>query len=132
MWAAPLATVAAILAVAVYYAVTKAFGEQYLMPLEAGTPNPLPMPVLMPILTILIAGLLGGGFFGLLIRFSRKPATVFLSVAITALILSFGGPSNLPGAALQTKLLLGGMQAIAAIILTGGMLFLSHQEPKIP
>jgi len=66
--------------------------------------------------------------FGLLIRFSRKPATVFLSVCLAALILSFGGPSYLPTASLQTKLLLSGMQVISAGIISGGILLMSHKD----
>ena len=102
------------------------------MPLDGNSSHLGPMPVLTPILAILIAGLLASGFFGLLLRFSRKPATVFLSVSITALILSFGGPFNLPAATLQTKILLSGMHFIAAVIITAGILFMSHKNVKVP
>ena len=95
-WAGPVATLAAILADMAYYALTKALGEQYRMPLDGNSSHLGPMPVLTPILAILVAGLLASIFFGLLLRFARKPATVFLSVSITALILSFGGPFDLP------------------------------------
>jgi hypothetical protein len=82
----------------------------------------------MPVIAILISGLVATSFFGLLIRFSRKPATVFLSVSVTALILSFGGPFNQPDASLQTKILLSGMQFIAAAIISGGILLISHKN----
>ena len=110
LWGGPIATVAAILAALLYYGVTKALGEQYLLPLDENNSYLGPMPVLMPVVAILIPGLLATVFFGLLIRFSRKPATVFLSVSVAALILSFGGPFNLPAAPMQTKILLSGMQ----------------------
>ena len=127
LWAGPVATLAAILAGTAYYALTKALGEQYRIPLNGTSSQLVPMPVLTPIVTILVSGLLASGFFGLLLRLARKPATVFLSVSITALILSFGGPIYLPSAATQTKLLLGGMNVLAAVIITGGILWMSHK-----
>jgi len=128
LWGGPAATIAAILVVLLYYDVTKSLGEQYLMPLDGNSAHLGPMPFLMPVVAILIPGLLGTLFFGLLIRFSRKPATVFLSVCVAALILSFGGPFNLPDASIQTKLLLSGMQVIAAGIITWGILLMSHKD----
>jgi len=131
-WAGPVATLAAILADIAYYALTKALGEQYRMPLDGNSSHLGPMPVLTPILAILIAGLLASIFFGLLLRFARKPATVFLSVSITALILSFGGPFDLPAATMQTKILLSIMHVIAAVIITAGILLMSHKNDKVP
>ena len=132
LWAGPLATLIAILVDGLYFAVTKAFGEQYIIPLDGSVSHPGPMPILMPILTILVPGLLATVFFGLLLHFARKPATVFLSVAIAALVLSFGGPFNLPAATMQTKILLTGMQILAAGFITAGILFLSHKNAKVP
>jgi hypothetical protein len=128
LWGGPAATIAAILVVLLYYVVTRSLGEQYLMPLDGSAAHLGPMPILMPVVTILIPGLLATVFFGLLIRFSRKPATVFLSVSAAALILSFGGPFNLPAASMQTKLLLSGMQVIAAGVIISGILFFSHKN----
>jgi hypothetical protein len=127
VWAGPVATLAAVLAALVYYGVTKALGEQYLLPLAGSASHFSPMPVLMPVIAVLVPGLLAAVFFAFLLRFARKPATVFLSVAITALILSFGGPFYLPGAAMQTKILLGGMHLLAAGIITAGILILSQK-----
>ena len=79
-----------------------------------------------------MAGLLASIFFGLLLRFSRSPATVFLSVSITALMLSFGGPFDLPNASLQTKILLSGMHLLAAGIITAGIFLMSHKDAKVP
>ena len=131
-WAGPLATLAAILAVMAYYALTKALGAPYLMPLDGNSSRLGPMPVLTPILAILVPGLLASGFFGLLLRFARKPATVFLSVCITALILSLGGPFDLPVATMQTRFLLSGMHVLAAAIITSGILLMSHKNEKVP
>ena len=128
LWGGPAATIAAILVVLLYYAITKFRGEQYLMPLDGKSAHLGPMPFVMPVVAILIPGLLATLFFGLLIRFNRKPATVFLSVSVAALILSFGGPFNLPAASMQTKLLLSGMQVIAAGVISGGILLISHKD----
>ena len=127
-WAGPAATLAAILVDVLYYFASKAAGESYLIPFNTSGSQPVPLPILNVIMAVLVSGLIASLFFGALLRFSRKPATVFLSVAITALILSFGGPFNLPDAAMQTKLLLSGMHLLAAAIITGGILFLSHEK----
>jgi hypothetical protein len=132
VWAGPLATLAAILADVLYYVLTKALGEQFRLPLDGNSSHLGPMPVITPIIAILIAGLLASGFFGLLLRFARNPATVFLSVSIAALILSFGGPMYLPEVSLPTKILLSGMHLIAAGLITGGILFMSHKNVKFP
>jgi len=130
LWVGPVATVAAILVNLSYYGVTKAFGEQYLIPLDRGSSHLGPMPVLMPVVAILIPGLLATVFFGLLIRFTRRPATVFLSVSVAALILSFGGPFDLPAGSMQTKILLGGMHVLAAAVISVGLLLMSHKDAR--
>ena len=131
-WAGPVATLAAILADMAYYAFTKAFGEKYRIPLDGNSSHLGPLPVLTPILAILIPGLLASIFFGLLLRFAQKPAIVFLSVSITALILSLGGPFDLPAATMQTKILLSGMHVISAGIITAGILLMSHKNDEVP
>ncbi len=131
-WAGPAATVAAILVNALYYTATKALGEQYLLPLDENGARLGPLPTTTFGVAILVAGLVATVFFGLLLRFARKPGTVFLSVAVTALILSFGGPFSLPAATLRTKILLSGMNIITAVIITSGILLLSKKNSKIP
>jgi hypothetical protein len=128
VWVGLVATATAILANLLYYGVTKAFGEQYLVPLDGSISHPGPMPILMPFIAILIAGFLATIFFGLLVRFARRPATVFLSVSVAALLLSFGGPFYLPSASMQTKILLSGMHVIAAVVITGGILLMIYKD----
>jgi hypothetical protein len=128
LWGGAVATAAAILVDLLYYIATKAFGEQYILPLDGNNSHLGQMPVSMLVVTILIPGFLATVFFGLLIRFSRRPATVFLSVSTAALILSFGGPFYLPGVSLQTKILLSGMHAIAAAVISSGILLISHTD----
>jgi hypothetical protein len=128
LWGGAVATVAAILADLLYYVATKAFGEDYILPLNGNSSHLGQMPISMLIVTILIPGVLATVFFGLLVRFSRSPATVFLSVSTAALILSFGGPFYLPGVSMQTKILLSGMHAIAAAVISSGILLISHTD----
>jgi Family of unknown function (DUF6069) len=127
LWGGIIATFAAILADLLFYIVTKALGEHYILPLDGNNSHLGQLPISTIVVTILIPGLLATTFFGLLIRFARRPATVFLSVSVAALLLSFGGPWYLPAAAMQTKILLGGMHAIAAVVISGGILVTSHQ-----
>jgi uncharacterized membrane protein YphA (DoxX/SURF4 family) len=131
VWAGPLATLFALVANFLFYTITKAAGEQYLIPLDGSTSHIGPMPVLLFVLPTLIVGVVASVFFGLLIRFSRLPAIVFLSVAVAALILSLGGPGSLPDTSLQTQLLLTGMNLLTAICLTGGILLLSRDKKEI-
>ncbi|MGB8213675.1 MAG: DUF6069 family protein [Anaerolineales bacterium] len=131
-WAGPAATLLALLADEGYYFATRSLGEQYLLPQDGNLAHSSPMPVLLPILAILAAGLAATVFFALLTRFSPAPASVFLSVAITALVLSFGAPFNLPNSPLMTKLLLSGMQVIAAVFISGGILWMSHKKKQVP
>jgi hypothetical protein len=132
LWDGPLSILVAILANLFYYGMTKALGEQYLMPLGGGSSYLSPMLIQMPVIVTLIPGLVAMVLFGLLLRYARRPATIFLSVSLAALILSFGGPFNLPAATMQTKMLLSGMHIIAAVIVTIGILLLSHTDAKIP
>jgi hypothetical protein len=132
LWAGPIATLAAMLVDLLYYGVTKDLGERYLMPLKANGSLTSPLTAGMLVITILVPGLLATIFFGLLVRFARKPATVFLSVCVAALLLSIGGPFYLPAASLQTRILLGGMHVLSAVIITGGILHLSHKNAKVP
>ncbi|HEX7434757.1 MAG TPA: DUF6069 family protein [Anaerolineaceae bacterium] len=132
LWAGPLVTLLAILINLLFYAVTKAFGEQFIMPLDGSTSNLGPMPILMPVVVTLVPGLLATIFFGLLIRFSRSPVIVFLPVCVAALILSFGGPFYLPAATLATKIILTVMNVFAGVIITGGILLMSHNTTIVP
>jgi hypothetical protein len=130
-WAGPLITLLASSVDALYTLVTRAWlGEQYLIPLDAGATQKTPMPLSMPAIAAIVAGIVATLFYWLLLRYGARPAVVFISVAVTALVLSFGAPFGIPAAALQTKLLLSGMNALTAIILTGGILLLTRESPR--
>jgi hypothetical protein len=126
--AGPCSTGIAVGANLVYFFLTRSLGETYLLPLDANASQLAPMPALMPVIGAIFAGLLASLFFGLLICYSRHPVTVFLSVAVTALILSFGGSFGVPGAVLPTKLYMSGMNILTALIVVGGILIFSRER----
>jgi hypothetical protein len=130
LWAGPLATAAAVLVNLLFFSLTKALGEQYILPLDGSSTNLGPMSILMPVVVTLVPGLLATILFGLLLRFARSPVIAFLSVCVTALLLSFGGPFYLPSATLVTKLLLCSMNLIAGVIITAGILILDLNRTK--
>ena len=66
-WAGPCATIIAIVATLFYYAVTRAFGEEYLMPMNSTGTLLRPMPATMPVVAIVFVGLVATLFFGLLV-----------------------------------------------------------------
>jgi hypothetical protein len=131
-WAGSVATAAAIVVNLSFFAVTKTLGERYIIPLDESGSHLSPMPAIMIVMATLIPGVVATILFGLLIRFTRRPATIFLSVSVTAIILSFGGPFGLPSATSQSKILLSSMHVIAAGIISGGILLMSHKATKVP
>jgi hypothetical protein len=131
LWkAGPAVTVLAMMTDLFYFLATKAMGEQYLMPMDAGGSTLQPMPLLVPVCVILAAGVMATLLFALLIRYTSRPGVAFLSISITALLLSLGGPLYLPAASLRTKILLSGMHVIATGVISGGILFLSRRDAK--
>ncbi len=130
IWAGLFATMIAVVANLLYYWITKGSGEAYLVPLDANGTQLVPMPAALPVIGALFIGLLATIFFWLLIRRVRKPVTVFVSVGITALILSFGGPFGMPGTDLKTKILLSGMNVLTGVIVVGGILLFGRVKNK--
>jgi fumarate reductase subunit C len=132
LWAGPTATVFAIIANLFLYGVSRLFGEQFLIPLNQNSTEPSTMPALMLIVAILISGIAATFFFAVLLRFSKNPVIVFVSVAVAALVLAIGGPYYLPNTPMHTKILLDGMSLIAFLFITGGILLMSHPKNKLP
>ena len=128
LWAGPVATVIGIGANFVYFRVTQAMGEPYLIPLDANGSRFVNLPAALPMLGAAFGGLLATVFFAILLHTVRKPVIVFISVAITALILSFGGSLGMPVTGGQTKLYLSGMNMLTAMIVVGGILLLGREK----
>ncbi len=129
LWVGPLSTLIALAADLLYFFVTRILGEPYLLPRESDAMGFIPMSALTPVPVVLVSGIVATLLFGLLIRFARRPDIIFLSVAVTALILSFGGSFGLPSTPLHTKLLLSGMHVITGFIITAGILLYSRRKP---
>lgn len=124
-------SVIASLANILFFFVTKSLGEQYLIPLTESSIEVTPMPYfIIPIVTLTPA-IFATLLFAFLNKLSpRNTVSPFLSISITGLIISFGGPLDLPGVGLQTKLLLCAMHVIAGIIIIGGLLVLPGKIKK--
>ena len=78
LWAGPLATAAAVLVNLLFFSLTKALGEQYILPLDGSSTNLGPMSILMPVVVTLVPGLLATILFGLLLRFARSNSSASL------------------------------------------------------
>ena len=128
LWTGLVTTLAALATNLLFFALTHLFGEQYNMPLSDPISRVGPMPVTMVIVSTLLLGFLATVLFGLLVRFVKNPMTMFLSISITALIVSFGGPYYLPEAGVQTKVLLSIMHILTALFITGGILLLNRKK----
>jgi len=126
-----LISVTSVLANLLFFALTQALGEKYILPLNENPVQSEPMPILMVILATAIPAILATFLFGFLHKVT--PLSVlptFLSICFTALLISFGGPLDLPGTGIQTKILLSSMHVIAAIIIIGGLIIF-HSRNKI-
>lgn len=122
-----LLTISSILVNLIFFSLTKALGEQYIIPMTEAPTVTGPMPVFLVILATLLAALLVTGLYGILAKVApRATLPPFLSISATAFLVSLGGPMELPGTHIQTKLLLSTMHIITAFILIGG--FVIHNR----
>jgi hypothetical protein len=118
-----LTTCLAVASNSIYFGLSRLAGETYPMPMNGTGSRIAPMPILMPVIATALLGLTATLFFVLLVRFTRQPVVIFLSVACTALFVSFGGPLSLPEAIpLHSRLLLCGMHILTAALITIGLL----------
>jgi hypothetical protein len=128
LWAGPLAAGLGIAANLLYYAMTRALGEPYVMPLNGSGSVTGPMPVSMVVVTTLVGAIGALLLFALLVKITKVPLPPFLSISVTALLVSFGGPFGLPTVTLGMRLLLSGMHILAALIIVGGILYFSRER----
>jgi hypothetical protein len=116
-------SVLSVLANILFYELTKTLGEQYLIPITDSPITSEPMPLMMVILATFFPALLAILLYRVLNKFSPKAILPpFLSICVTAFLISLGGPLDLPGATIKTKLLLSSMHIIAGSIISGGLL----------
>ena len=118
-----LICLSAVLVNILFYSTSQAFGAQYLVPLESNPTRNTPLPFLTVVILTLAAAILATLLYGVLTKLT--PGNIlppFISVVVTALLVSFGGPMEIPGASLQTRLLLSTMHVTAAAVILGGLL----------
>lgn len=118
-----LICITSVLANLSFFIITKALGGQYSIPFTDPPLIRIQVSATMVILASLIPALLGCSIYLLLFKVSpRNNLPAFISVFITALLVSFGGPLELPGVELKTRLLLACMHLITATIILVGIL----------
>jgi len=131
LWFGIFISIIAIIANLIFFAFSKALGEQYLIPLTESSTVTSQMSVAMIILATLFSALLATGLYSLLAKIAPNAILPpFLSITGTAFLVSFGGPMELPGTLIQTKILLSMMHIIAAVIIIGGY-YVFHKQSKI-
>lgn len=123
IWFGLLISILSVIANLLFFALTKALGEQYIIPLTDPPVAEGPMSVTMVILATFFSAMLATGLYAILARIAPN-ATMppFLSITGTALLVSFGGPMELPGTFIRTKLFLSIMHVIAAVFIIGGFI----------
>lgn len=118
---AALGGLAAALANYAVYGVSIALGVDFLGryqgPDSAVTGVPVPMIGVSSFVPALLAGLVFAG----LSRITGRARPVFAALAAVLCALSFGGPANIVGASLGTKIALSAMHVVAAVFVVAGI-----------
>ncbi len=132
LWAAPLTAVSAGLIDLLIYVTAKALGQQFLIAGGEPVQAAVPMPPVWIVVAVLAASSGAAIIFAFLLKVTHTPLPPFLSISAAALLVSFGGPFSLTGAtSLATKLLLGGMNIVAGVVIVGGLIFFTREKPNI-
>jgi hypothetical protein len=129
LWTGPLTILLALLVNLLFFTVTRALGERYMMTLDGPIKPAVPMPVLSIIIATVVAA--GGAIltFALLLKITHVPLPPFLSISAAALLVSFGGPFSLAGGtSLLTKLLLGVMHVLTCLVVVGGLILFTREK----
>lgn len=117
LWAAPAAgLVSALLNAGLYYGATAA---GWLAP-NLLTPSGDRITVVPVMLASLLPALAAGILLALLLRFTRRPVTIFRVVGVVFLLVSLMGPLNTPGIDAHSAQVLNLMHLVAA----GAILYL--------
>ena len=129
IWAGPLTVVLANLVNLLFYAVTRALGERYLITIAGPAKPAVPMPIVSIVLATSVATVGAMLIFAGLLKISHVPLPPFLSIAAAALLVSFGGPFSLAGdTTLLTKFLLCTMHVLTALTVVAGLICLTRKK----
>ncbi|KZK16571.1 DUF6069 family protein [Meiothermus taiwanensis] len=102
------------------FAIANVLGANLQVPSAPGSTTLVPLTAGQVIWASLIPALFAGGLLAILGRFARNPWPVFLGISGVFLLLSFGGPLNIP-ADTTTKLVLNLMHVVAAVAIVGAL-----------
>ena len=132
LWFGLLITILSILINLLFFAISHVFSEKFNIPITDSLSNFAPIPVQMIVLATGVPAILTMVLYIFLKKvLPHSFITSFLSVTITAFLVSLGGPLDIPGAEIKTKILLGSMHFISAIIIIGGWMIFYFQNKKI-
>lgn len=119
-WAALMGGGLAAVGNLVVFAVAGTLGANLQIPATPGSTTLAPLTAGPVIGASLVPALFAGGLLAILGRFLRNPWPVFLVIAGVFLLVSFGGPLNLP-ADTTTKLVLSLMHVVAGVAIVGAL-----------
>ncbi len=126
-WVGTVAALSAAVAnVVVYFVAQAVLGGPIVMPYQGPGTAALPLPLAPVIFASLIPALGATVLLGLLGRFTRYPAQIFLAVSVVFLLFSLGGPFSLP-IALALQLALVVMHIVAGVATVGVLVTLGKE-----
>ena len=125
-----LVAISAALANVVVFALERnLLGVSFVFPYQGAGSPALPLPVSFVILASTIPAIAAAVLLAILGKLTRRPLRIFTIMGVIFLIVSFGGPLSVP-AGPSTKLALGVMHVVAAVIIIGGLAVLT--QPRRP
>ena len=124
LWVGGTITFASVTLNLIIFSIARTLGISFIIPVSEFSQIKASMPVNMVIIATIIPAILAILLFIVLRKISPRGYFIpFLSVSITALIVSLGGPASLPDTSLQTKLVLIFMHILSGFIMIGGLVY---------
>ena len=128
-WTGVLITITATAVNLLIFALAHTIGEGINTPISETSAIKAPMPVMMVIVATIVPSILAVMLYSFVNKISPNGVIPpFLSVSITALIVSFGGPISLPETDVQTKIFLISMHITTGLIMVGGLILFHKRK----
>lgn len=109
------------------YALSRALGAPFLVPMGGPGAEAVPLPFFAIIMACALPGLVAAALYWGLGRFTGRATTIFLAISAVFALVSLAGPLTLP-IDLGTRLSLALMHLVAAPIIAGGLVRLAPQR----
>lgn len=109
------------------YALGRALGAPFLVPMGGPGSAAAPLPLLAIVVACALPGLAAAALYWALGRFTARATTIFLAVAAIFALVSLAGPLTLP-IDLGTRLSLASMHLVAGALIAGGLVRLAPQR----